>query len=68
MSDITKCTGEGCQDKDTCRRYTDPASEHNQSYFAEPPVKDGKCPMYWDEVGQSIIDALTEILNDNEQG
>ena len=62
MSDITKCKGEGCPMKDTCHRFTDPASEY-QSYFIESPIKDGKCDMYWGQALQDIMDVLQEIID-----
>jgi hypothetical protein len=46
MSDITKCEGDECPMKESCYRFTAPAEEY-QSYFVEPPIKDGKCHMYW---------------------
>jgi hypothetical protein len=42
MTDITKCTGEGCELKETCYRFTAPTGML-QSYFMNPPIKDGKC-------------------------
>jgi len=46
MTDITKCTGEGCALNETCYRFTAPA-EMYQSFFMTPPIKDGKCEYYW---------------------
>lgn len=46
MTDITKCSGEGCPLKETCYRFTAKASDW-QSWFAEVPYKDGKCEMEW---------------------
>jgi hypothetical protein len=47
MTDITKCTGEGCALKESCYRFT--ASEGMyQSYFMNSPIKDGKCEYQWD--------------------
>jgi hypothetical protein len=48
MTDITKCTGEGCPLKETCYRFTAPA-EMYQSYFMAPPVKNGKCEYHWSQ-------------------
>ena len=62
MGDITKCKGDGCPMKDTCHRFTDPASEY-QSYFTESPIIDGKCSMYWGQAEQDMIDILQEIVN-----
>ena len=54
MSDISKCTGEGCTMKDTCYRFKAESCEFAQSYFTEPPHdgvdEDGnsKCEYYWE--------------------
>jgi hypothetical protein len=48
MTDITKCTGEGCPLKETCYRFTAPA-EMYQSYFMTPPVLNGKCEYHWSQ-------------------
>ena len=47
MTDITKCTGADCDLKMTCYRYTAPTGML-QSYFMNPPIKDGKCEYQWD--------------------
>jgi len=47
MTDITKCSGENCPMKESCYRYTAEA-DTMQSYFIEPPIKDGKCEHYWE--------------------
>jgi hypothetical protein len=46
MADITKCEGKDCSLKESCYRYTAPPSEYRQTYFTEPPIKDGKCEYY----------------------
>lgn len=48
MSDITKCTGEGCELKDNCYRYTAPSSELWQSWsnFFDYIDEQG-CQYYW---------------------
>jgi len=46
MSDITMCEGTNCPHKEKCYRFTAKPSEY-QYYFIEPPIKDGKCDMYW---------------------
>jgi hypothetical protein len=54
MTDISKCSGDKCPLKETCYRYTAPASPHWQSYI-QPPFKqyktEGKvvteCEQYW---------------------
>jgi hypothetical protein len=61
MSDITKCSGAGCDLKDTCYRYTAPASMW-QSFFMKPPIDNGKCKMYWGETAQSVYDQLKDIM------
>ena len=45
MTDITKCTGEGCGLKETCYRYTAPTGMY-QFFFMNSPIKDGKCEYY----------------------
>jgi len=45
--DITKCSGENCPMKESCYRFTAEAGQM-QSYFIEPPIKDGKCEYYWE--------------------
>ena len=62
MSDITKCMGQGCPIKDTCKRYTAKESIW-QSYFWESPIKDGKCDMYWGEDSENIFNHLKTITN-----
>ena len=46
MTDITKCTGEGCPLKETCYRFTAPTDMY-QSFFVGVPVKHGQCEYYW---------------------
>lgn len=65
MADITKCTGLDCPFKDHCYRYT-AEKGHYQTYFANPPIKDGKCDMYWGENAQSIWQQLQNIINGKE--
>ncbi len=43
MPDITMCSGANCPLKDECYRYTAEPSKFRQSYFMNPPIKDGKC-------------------------
>lgn len=47
MSDITKCTGDGCLFAEDCWRFKAPENPIQQSYFAKPPHKDGKCSYLW---------------------
>jgi hypothetical protein len=46
MTDITKCTGEGCELKETCYRYTAAMGTY-QSMFVEVPIEDNNCNYYW---------------------
>lgn len=62
MTDITKCEGTNCPVKESCYRYTAKADIFRQSYFTEPPIKDGKCEMYWGENSQRIWDYLKDIV------
>ena len=64
--DITMCTGEGCPAKEECLRYTAKANELRQSYFLDPPIKDGKCEMYWGTRQTYLFDMLNNIVNGNE--
>jgi hypothetical protein len=52
MADISKCTGEGCSLKETCYRFTAP-SGMLQSFFINPPIKDGECDYYWSKIATS---------------
>ena len=63
MADITMCKGTDCPLKESCYRYTANVNELNQSYFAEPPVKDGKCEMYWGKQSEQIFEQLKNIVN-----
>ena len=47
MADITMCSGQGCDKKEQCYRYTAKADEFWQSYFTTPPIKDGECEYFW---------------------
>ena len=47
MPDITMCSGKDCPLKETCYRYKAKPDEY-QSYFMEPPYKDGECNHYWE--------------------
>jgi len=59
--DITMCLGTDCPHKESCYRYTDLVSQY-QSYFKEPPIKDGKCDMYWGENQINIWNQINEII------
>ena len=45
--DITMCKGTNCHLKEQCYRFTANRSML-QSYFAKPPIKNGKCSHFWD--------------------
>jgi hypothetical protein len=47
MTDITMCSGVGCDMKHDCYRFTANRGMW-QYYFSKPPIKDGKCEMFWD--------------------
>jgi hypothetical protein len=61
MSDITMCPGTDCPYKETCYRYTAKPSDW-QSYFSVPPIKDGKCDMYWGDNAEAIFNQLKDIV------
>ena len=63
MADITMCKGTNCPLKKSCYRYTANKNEILQSYFIEPPIKDGKCEMYWGERANGIYNELKNIVN-----
>lgn len=63
MSDISKCSGEGCPHKEKCYRFTAPADEYRQAYFTKPPIKDdGTCDMFWGQTQTDILSQLKEIV------
>ena len=66
MSDITKCKGTDCPVKEHCYRYTAKANEFRQSYFVEPPIKDGKCEMFWGVNQEQIFKQLQDIVKANK--
>ena len=61
MADITMCPGTDCPHKESCYRYTARANEFRQAYFTEPPIKDGKCDMYWGKNAEEVLNQLKEI-------
>ena len=63
MADITMCSGKDCNFKDNCYRFTANKSKYMQSYFTNPPIKDGKCDMYWGENSESIFNQLKDIMH-----
>ena len=57
MADITKCEDTLCPSKETCYRYTAPASEYYQSYGKFNREEDAiNCDMYWDNKPNKKID------------
>jgi hypothetical protein len=59
--DISKCLGTGCPYKESCYRYTAEPSDW-QSYFSVPPIKDGKCEMYWGDKAEAVFNQLKNIV------
>ena len=60
--DITMCLGTNCPYKKSCYRFTAKSSEYMQSYFMNPPFKDGKCEMYWGDLSEAIWGQLQDIV------
>jgi hypothetical protein len=65
MSDITMCSGVGCDMKHECYRFTAKMSNW-QSWFSVVPIKDGKCNMFWDNKAEESYDDLKDIFKSNE--
>jgi hypothetical protein len=65
--DISKCSGKDCPLKENCYRFTVKSDDLHQSYFTEPPIKDGKCEMYWGDTSQRIFEQLKKILNNKNK-
>jgi len=63
MSDISMCSGKGCELKEKCYRYTAQKSKYMQSYFTIPPIKGDECDMYWGEKSQSVFNLLKDITD-----
>jgi hypothetical protein len=63
MTDICKCKGTDCPLKETCYRFTAKSDDFYQSYFVDPPIKDGKCDMFWGETQKEILNQLKNIVN-----
>ena len=59
--DISKCLGTNCPYKETCYRYTAKPNEY-QWRFANAPIKDGKCEMYWGDLSEDIWGQLQDIV------
>jgi hypothetical protein len=64
--DITMCEGKNCPFSNKCYRYTAEPSKYMQSYFIEPPIKDGKCDYYWGKNQEQIFNQLKDIVNGNK--
>jgi hypothetical protein len=60
--DITMCPGTNCPYKESCYRFTAKPSDYMQSYFMKPPIKEGKCDMYWGDLAESIWGQLQDIV------
>ena len=65
MPDIEMCRGTNCPQKESCYRFTAKPSDY-QWYFIEPPIKDGKCDMYWGENAEIIWIQLKDIVKGKE--
>lgn len=54
MSDITKCSGEGCPISDLCYRFNAEPDPLRQSWFAEVPwdEEDESCDYYWEDTNE----------------
>ena len=61
--DITKCNGTNCPIKESCYRFTSEDNEVLQAYFVDPPIKDGKCEMFWSQSTTDILNQLKDIMN-----
>jgi len=48
MPDIAMCKGDNCPLKEKCYRFIARPSEYGQTWFTEPPIKDGECDRFWD--------------------
>jgi hypothetical protein len=54
--------GTDCPHKEKCYRFTAKPNEYRQSYFMTPPIKEGKCDMFWGENQINIWNQLKEIV------
>lgn len=64
--DITMCSGKGCDFKERCFRFTAKPSDR-QSYFVNPPIKDGKCDLFWGENQENILKMLQDIVKNQNK-
>lgn len=71
MSDITKCSGLGCTNKDTCYRYL-ATDGFRQSWFIKPPVDNkGMCEHYWEEIDRGYKeeqDTINTLVSSTPSG
>ena len=67
MPDITMCPGTNCPQKEKCYRFTAKPDEYWQSYFIDPPIKNGKCDLYWGDNAESIWNQLKDIMRDESE-
>jgi hypothetical protein len=65
MSDITMCSGVGCDLKNDCYRFT-ATRGFWQSWFSVVPIKDGNCEMFWDNK-LTAAKAISCQVIDNEE-
>jgi hypothetical protein len=48
MADITKCTGDYCELRESCYRFKAIENEFRQAYFSKAPnLTSYECDMYW---------------------
>ena len=57
------CKGTNCPFKDSCYRHKAKPDEIYQYWFVEPPIKDGKCDMYWGKNAENILNQLKDITS-----
>jgi hypothetical protein len=65
MSDITMCSGFGCDFKNDCYRFTANRGIW-QYWFSVVPIKDGKCEMFWDNELTATKEISCQVI-DNEE-
>jgi hypothetical protein len=56
MADITKCADNLCPSKETCYRYTAPASMYQSYGVFNREEDEDNCDMYWDNKPNDKID------------
>ena len=66
MSDITKCSGDGCPWKNKCFRFLVPNNPEYQSSFIEIPGKYidevFSCEFIWTQSSEFVMNQLTKIV------